>query len=237
MARRYSERFLDRYVKHPAASSANPLSDGWFVDSGTKMIAQNNAAHLARESLRHLVFSLGPGQATQFATANAMFTGLDDAPQLLSPIGDSLQHMQIPWDRRTAARFGPFAAIQDYALADGRMTQRKIRAQADFSLDAATTSERLYVAATSRADDDPRDITKLLAFGYVDVAGSGYQRSTPIDLTFNAPLPTSTEFVCRADGTDNPTNVAAAPFYLWFGWRLIGATTNYVCGFSAWEID
>jgi hypothetical protein len=237
MTRRIGERFADKYLKHPAASTTNPLSDGWYVDTGTVMLAHNNVHHLERESLRHLVMSPGPGSVTTYANTNAPFSGLDDAPATASNGLAGAEYWQLPWDRRCCAVFGPYFAIQDYELPDGRRTQRKIRGQIDATIEGGASSYRFYFAATSAANETPFAV-RFLAFGYADFAGTGNQRSPVIDLTFTDPLPgAGDEWRCRPGADDDDARVVAAPFYLFMAWKIVGGAANYINGFSAWEID
>jgi hypothetical protein len=233
VARRIGERAADRYIKHPAASTSNPLSEGWAIDAGTVQLYQSNAHVLARESLRHLATIVGPFDVPDYTSRDAQW-GPPYVAAIPNDTGSS--HGGIPWSRHTAVRSGPHFGVQDYALEDNRRVLRPVRMAISITIDAGASTRFLYAAMTpTEAPPPARD---YLAFDSVSVAtGTTY---TVFELVPMAPVPPAAPFRCRPDniypGLRAASTVQAAPFYLWWGWQILnGGSGTSVNALSAWE--
>jgi hypothetical protein len=239
MARTIGERAADRYIKHPAASAANPLAEAYAIDSGTIQLYQHNLHVLQRERLSTLVACVGPFDVPDYTSQVAQWGGLAEPSP--NTIGFDNGAKAIPWHRATAARFGPFFGVQDYELDDGRRTLRPVRCAMSITVDAGATSHSAFFALT-KTDARPSD--GHLAFESVALAAGATTFAVADDLVCAGPV-ASELYRCRPDGVSAPdgplsvqTSVRATGFYVWFGWLVVdGGTGTSVNSMSAWEVD
>jgi hypothetical protein len=233
VSRRIGERVADQYVYHPAASTGHPLSNGYAVDSGTVMLLESNLHTLSRQSLRPLVQSVGVGQLTQFPSTDSFWDGLTTPPPALS---ERLFSATIPWDRRTAMRFGPFWVVQDYELDDARLAWRPVKLTLDITVSSNVDllQARAYFAITATSSSPASGA--FLDFD--SVALSAGQQIAAVTLTPSAPIAEGETFRCRPDATAGAPTVRRGVVYLWFGWGVKSSDAlNYVNGMSAFEVD
>jgi hypothetical protein len=236
------ERALTRYIKHPAASTSNPLSNGWALDAGTAILTlDNNTHHLAEQATRPLVQTNGQGLIETRTSYGAVFSSIIGLEQVdPTVLGWAVEQpwKAIPWDRNSATRFGPFHFIADYELASGATTLRPIKVELQATIHANVTTRRAFAAVTFT--DAPPFHDPPFLFGEHTFPSTGAQ-TAPITLTSGAPVSrTSTvgPLRCRPDGTLGSQRVEVIQGYLHIGWLLYGATAgaSYIDGYSAWEV-
>ncbi len=219
-----AERVEDRYIKHEAASTTAPMTNGWPLDSGSAMLLSSNLAHLCRESCRNLVQSpgLGTAKVPSFTTGNAVFDGLHDLG-LLPADNTAFTNFggasEIPWDPRTAESF-PAHLICDRQNDDGRITLRSIRFLMDATIDTNCTSYVYHFAITNHSDPGRLMGGDYLAHSSDTFGGTG-NKTAVATLSSTQPWHPNmlTQWPCRpADYVDGATSVLILEAYLWFGW-------------------
>lgn len=155
------ERWISpgRYIKHPPAASF--VADGSPLDAGAEMLVRNNVAHLAEESLRHLVMETGPFPSK--LTANG-WANLSDGvePAFATTRTQIADNQLISWDQRTAVGFGGFPLVADRTVtsgpAIGDRTIRKVRLRVE--ADVSNALARLLVALTLGDETNPGDMAE-----------------------------------------------------------------------------
>jgi hypothetical protein len=236
------ERALTRYIRHPAASTSNPLSNGWALDAGSAILTlDNNAHHLAEVATRPLVQTNGQGAVQTFTSYPSVFQGvlgLEQVDPTQLNFAQQNPWAAIPWDRNTATRFGACHFIADHELASGATTIRPVKTQMRVTIDTNVTTKKAFAAITFT--QSPPFLTAPFLFGSYTFPGTGAQ-TAEITLTSAAPVSRTSTVAplrCRPDATYGSTRVEVIQGYLWFGWLLYGATasTSYVESYSAWEV-
>jgi hypothetical protein len=240
------ERAITRYIKHPAASTSNPLSNGWAIDAGTAQLFDSNLSVLAYESVRPLVQSRGPGLITTQTSGNKFWDGFDDGTEAPSRTFTG-SYLDIPWgDRWSSVRFGPFALYadryrQDAGVDTSRIGLRDISFAIGCTTVAANTVQNVFVTLTN-SEDGPQinDGNTIGAAATVSLSGTGqtFARGT-IDLgNVDPETLTTIEWPSRPASAAGARMVRIVRAYVWVGWYFTnpGAVSNYVDTISAWEI-
>jgi hypothetical protein len=227
------EYILPRYIKHPAPGTSAPGANGITLDAGTAIILDSNASWLCRESCRQITTHAGPGSITVFAGSSKLFT--EGVSLLGPPRADSAPTTigEIPWDRRTAVRLGPFQLVADEENAEGALVPRKVRFAVDVSKSGGVTLD-LYVAITQIESTRALRDGEALAFGNEVSVTTGIW---PIDVVPELPAPGSSfqSWRNQADTADVSTATFVSTAWFWVGWRAIGAGTASINGFSIME--
>lgn len=230
------ERLVTRYIKHPPAASSF-WQDGDALDSGSGQIVDSDITHLEYESPRILVSSNGPGALAGYQNPGDAWAGMDDVAAPAGPTATwGVSVAQIPWDRRTAVRFGPTPLIADYDIASG-VTARQIKVRLDAVINAAVTSGFALFALTAGPSAQALAEGDYLAFTAVSFGGTGAKTATAT-LTLDAPLAGSLyePVRVRSGGASGDAYAYVARGYVWFGWALLGTTlTSTIVSLSAWE--
>jgi hypothetical protein len=228
------ERAVARYIKHPNADASGLLSNGWPIDSGTIVrTLDNNTHHLQHEALRPLVWSNGSGDTDIITTFEGQFAGL---PDYTVPPTLGAAHQNIPWDRRTSARFPAFL-IADYDLDTGEASIRPIRMSLRATLASGVSPGAAHFAVTfssaSPYTNPPFMYESASVISNVAIA------------TLVPDSPASAQTVgsvmrCRHAPTNGTsTRVTTILGYLWFGWSFYGASVvaaSRIESMSAWEV-
>jgi len=236
-----AERGYTRYIKHAAAATTGPLTNGEPVDAGTSMLVTNNLGHMCMESTRNLVQSPGTGPtgiALSYQTPAALFGGIQDtgfytaATDVLYISGSTA----LPWDPRVSETFSAFT-IADRQNSDGRETIRSIRFSIDFTADVTNSSTSVGFAITTH--DSPQRLRDgdYLAFYGSESVNTGSQIITNT-LSSDTPITLAHYEAMQArQRTYNGEMMGnMIPIVLWFGWKFIGSgTDNAINGFCAWE--
>lgn len=243
------ERGYSKYIKHPPAGSATPLANGDTIDSGIATVIDSNIGTMQTESCRQLVFSLGPGIVTALDYTNGSpFAGIADlAPTDAGHAPSQSVVGAIPWDRRTARRFGPFYAVADRDPGTGGPCMRKVVMEMNVTMDVACTHSDFYFLLTTA--ESARDIAdgNVLSFAHQSLGAgvSGQKFITPastnqtgagdaltVTPTIDASLYTPT--FSRLDTTNGNAESLVFPYWVWFGY-LFQSGSNYVDSFCAFE--
>lgn len=234
----YPERGTDHAYRRPLAYTASTDgTDGRALDAGTVILAQCEAAHLVHESCRLLASTLGPTPlGGPFADRQAVWADIEGVEAPTNWSGSEYPNVwqRIPWDRRTACRVPVTHAIEDRADAQGEARQRIIELRMQVYLAADVTDATAFFALTF--SPSPRSIGDSTPLATASLTPGALQvASGTITLTDPAPSPTA-RMRARAESSLG-AEVLTAPFWLWFGWRIIGPTPSsaWVHTLSAWE--
>jgi hypothetical protein len=245
MTTRVSEYALSAYRPHAAGSTAGaPFRNGTTYDAGSLAVIDSNISWMVLESPRHLVFCAGPGTTkTTFATNAAVYDGIPN----FGPAPSSttyLKHQEIPWDRRTAFRLGPFHCIPDALAADGTSIPRAINLA--IRVTHGVTRLDLYAALTTHGDPRALFDGDYFAFEYSARAtpGPNYTSGVPTGTTVAMSLAAETRissaiadaWKCRRNPSADASLVLVTPLYVWVGWRPVGgAGSASIDSIDAWE--
>jgi hypothetical protein len=237
----YGERLYDRYIKHPASSSTNPLSDGWAVDAGSAMLLSHNIHHLLSQSQRSLVCSPGDGRAF------SAWTSKDDlwnvATEKPGDTASSTGPASIPWDGLTARRFGPVPMLFDRLASQQRLARKvRCRVQFEFNTIPATTRVVHFAMTTGSGSRLPR--ATPAAYASVTATNATGVQTQTADLTVYSPLTESLVEPWPSRGAGSveygPMLCYVVPMYVWFGFEFVGtalSTPNWeIYAMSAWEL-
>lgn len=218
------------YIRHPAAgAAASPVQDGRPLDAGTAHIISHNLNVLHRESGRHLLTWLGPGDLPK-PTDNGYESLNEDVPPSAQRIGTQAE---IAWNlngNTTAYMDGPFQVARgrhDTTSTYGRDAHLppRVRWYVSAYSDGAATL-KIYVAATG-SPSPPRN-------GYMALNSTTMTSATlthhELTLTF-----------ANAGRYRHPSHstgyVDAEIYYLWLGFKHAGgATTMGWLSASAFEL-
>jgi hypothetical protein len=235
MATRVGEYFAAKYIKHPAPS--NWLANGEGLDAGSVQIIDSNVSWLCRESVRHLFWVPGPGSVTTYQNASDVYASIEGFGT--PPSGLTLiDAQQIPWNRATAIRFGPFPMICDASNSDGEALPRPIRICTKMTY--ASTTPTLYLALSTKSDPASIYAGDYLALSLPTIAASG--SVTEKTVSIDNPVPrTIVEPWDSRRVTSAPSAFAnmtlVLPLYVWVGWRALGAgATLSIDSVSAYEV-
>lgn len=216
------------YIKHPAVGASDSYGkDGKVLDAGLAHILQNNLNVLHRESGRHLVTWLGPGNVSQ-ASDNG-WSGLnEDVPPSSQR---TTTETEIAWNifgTPTACMDGPFFptrgridATSTYGA--GVSLFPRVRFHVEAYSDGANTL-KLYAAATTTPTPP--------SSGYIALATTTTTSATLVHLTLTLNLSGTgrRSWPSSADGAADCDEI-----YLWLGWRNnSGATMGWLSA-SAYE--
>jgi hypothetical protein len=219
------------YIKHPAAGTAGAFgSDATPVDSGMSIVIDSNISWLARESQRVLVSSRGPGSVTRFATAAAMFDGFSTGSS-----GGASTGTTIPWDRRTAVRFGPFPMLCDaYNTASGESFPRPVSFLVSITSTLTGGSLTMHYAMTTSPDARRLSAGEYVAYSSnATVTGNDTETLTP---SARAPRSDAVPWPCRLNPSAASQQVGVIPMWLWVGWACVGSGGAVsIDSVSAWE--
>ena len=245
---RVGERAYSTYIKHPAGSTSNPISNGWPIDSGTVELFDSNLSLLSYESVRPLVATLGPGSVSTQSSGDKFWTGFtDDVP---TPARSwSGVYQDIPWDRRTSMRFGPFPLVADRWVLDGGATGsptgavsfRELAFKVVFTVAAANTAQVAFFVVTE--DSSPASITNGAIIGSpvtYTLPGTG-QQTFANTWRYDPPVldsGVSETWVSRSGGASVSNVTQVTQCFVWVGWYFLnaGAVTNTVDSVCVWEI-
>lgn len=237
------ELAVPRYIRHPAASTSNPLSNGWAVDAGTSVLLDNNLHKLEEEATRPLVMSLGPGKIPSFQTQDALFAdvaGITPVDTTTLGFAAAESWRKIPWDRRTAVPF-PAIFVVDYDLATGEASIRPVRIYMQATIDLDAEGYDAHAAITFTEDSPYGQQTPPYLYGTASFGGVG-KRTAEIALTPTTPVTrrgTSGTLRCRTSGAgDLSTTIDVVNGYVWVGFSIWGAgvTASYIDSISVWEV-
>jgi hypothetical protein len=241
------------YIKHPPPGSGAGVfgANGTPYDARMAQILQNNTAHMAIESGRQLVWSVGTGTLkTKIASsALAVFSGVTDLvpPTAVAYLGGG-EWQKIPWgDRRSSVCFGPFYGIADsVATAGGGGTLRPVVFEMGATVDAnLTTKHAIFVLSRT---DDGHEIFNHQSYLAIDSGdftnGQSWVRKV-LTPTVAISSPDAYPVVARGAVSVNDANGVAqavntyAPvirYFCWFGWQFIGTDSDqWIDSFSAFE--
>lgn len=240
MATLSPERSLSRVYRRPVAYTADSRgTDGKPLDARTLMLATAEAGHLIHESCRHLATSLsvtdGP---VRYATVDGPW---DAIPGLAKPAksgGDFADADKIPWDRLSSQRFEVSHVIEDRLSAEGDPLPRSVAMRLYATVGVTAPNLDVFFALTY--SPSPRSVASCnladgtFATATITAGTSGWAIAT-LSPTKRAPAAT-TRMRARASSA-NGGLVSVTPFWLWFGWRLIGgaAASNTIHTMSAFE--
>lgn len=226
-----TQQAADLYYRHPPGAAL--FADGAAADSGTLTLLDSNISRLVLLGTRQLVEAV-VGPVAGVAAAADVWNGLADVAGGTAGQWDPGSGA-IPWDRRTAARFGPVPLIADRDLSDGRVTIRLVSLAAEFDIHAgATASQTAYFALTLSGDPAALAAGSYVAYDAVALGGTGL-RTAVSTLTGPAPIGAGPRapWPSRAAGAQQTFVI---PGWIWFGWRLVGTTSDStVISLSAFE--
>lgn len=212
------ERMVDRYIKHPDATATAYWGDGAPLDSHTSMLLASNAAHLALESRRQLVFDLGSTGYTGKDTWAGLVdvAGPSEADRQLAP--ETYSH--VSWAPTFTRRYGPFVAICDREASSGEFVLRRIKGRINWSgtgggTGAITTA--LHCALTTHADPQAVVQGDLVAYTRITETGGAFNSYASVDWTPSVTDQTREILVCRrgASGAIGPTRVYVTLVWIW----------------------
>jgi len=218
------------YIKHPVAAAASSLvQDGRPLDAGTAHIITHNLNVLHRESGRHLVTWLGPGDLPK-PTDNGYENLNEHVPPSDQRIGT---HMEIAWNiyaNYTCNFDGPFMLTRgrdDATSTNGRALHLppKIRVWVTAYSDGVA-SLKIYAAATA-SESPPRN-------GYLALATKTITSAALTHETLDLVLASAGRYrhPSAADGAAD-----CEVCYLWLGFKHAGgATTMGWVSASAYEL-
>jgi hypothetical protein len=219
------------YIKHPAGGASGAYGgDGQSVDSGASIIIDSNISWLARESPRVLVSSRGPGSVTRFATASALFDGFGTEGRGAATTGTF-----IPWDRRTAVRFGPFNMVCDaYDTSSALNLPRPVKFLVSITSTLTGGSLTMHYAMTTSPD------ARVLSGGdYVAHASNPTVTANDSATLTPSARPSGADRVlwdCRRNPATMSSQVSVIPMWLWVGWAAVGSGGAVsIDSVSAWE--
>jgi hypothetical protein len=235
MTARIGEYAAEAYKKLPPPPDI--LANGKSFDASTLIWIDSNISGLIQESPRHLVANPGPGNAEVFGGAGEPFDNIDDFGPPPSSMSFTPAHMEIPWERRTAARFGPFPIVCDEAHATtGEAIPRKVKVSVHTTY--STPDLDLYCALTIQPETRRIYEGEFLAFDTVACSGTGrYEFTLEPDVRVPRSL---AEWACRRV-TSTSESVGAivplVPLYVWVGWRPVdvGAGVASIDSISIFE--
>lgn len=224
-----------RYVKHAAPGAGAPLTNGTTLDAGTAQIIDSNISWLSYESCRHLVSMPGFSVATVASTSKVY----DGIVGFSAPATTYVSSMEIPWDRRTAVRLGPFNAVQDEVVtASTERTARKFKVVVDLTNTGSTLT--MYYAATLTPDADNLYLhggividgsANVLVRNAAVATGQDVATLTPQhDLSANVQ-----NWKCRNGATLTSSTTYVVPLWLWVGFRAVGGTV-WINRIDAFEV-
>lgn len=199
-------------------------ADGDFIDAGTAMILSSNLAHLQRESVRHLVSALGPGQLTN--TLRGYTYSGTELTDTRDP-GSYANWNVISWDMQTASVFGPFHLIRDREITGDVPGFRQIRVHIDA---VAAASALTLVACITEPGATPTN--GPIAFA-TKTASTG-RAVNSLTLTVPPTLGPKLE-ECRPLSGSTPERVSVVRVALWVGWYAASGT-NHILSITADEI-
>jgi hypothetical protein len=232
MTARIGEYGLAGYRKHaPGSAAGAPFRNGTPFDAGSLIWIDNNISWMCRESTRQLVFCPGPGTTkTTFASNQAVHDGL---PNYRGSGSTLLPHQEIPWDRRTAIRFGPFHVIADELAADGTSIPRKVETAVRVT-HAATTLD-LYAALTTHGSPSRLFDGEYIAFAEEPAVATATTHTMSLVPAVRIPRTAVAQWKCRRNPTGSASLVLLIELYLWIGWRPVGGGAASIDSITAWE--
>lgn len=246
----YGERIASTYIPQPAASTSNPLSDGWAYSAADAIITAHNVHHLEAESFRHLVGSAVSGNEAivkSFPDKEKAwnFSGAFELINELLAADDTAEEARnVPWTGRggSSIRFGPFPLVFDRLHENEWVPRRiRVRVQADRSTESLS-KQKLHIAISGVHGTPWTSLYALNSQTFY----AGPQHFTA-DLDINTPGPRSRADMLPCRGPDSAGSGSAVSAvvmaYLWVGWELYHTTPlgdSYSIGVidsvSAWEI-
>lgn len=234
MTARIGEYFNAGYIKHPAPS--NWLANGEGLDAGSMMIVDSNISWLAKESPRHLVTTIGP-TATLFSSNTDVYESISNFASPPSSL-TLTPHRQIPWDRRTAVKFGPFPMVQDEQNTHGLPIPRKV----NFAVKSTYSSVTLtmyFALTTSSSAAAIFDRGEYLAFETKAASASGSVTTSNLVPPDPARGPRS-PWNCRRNTATSDTGinqVNVRELWAWVGFRPVdgGGGSCTINSISIWE--
>lgn len=233
----------------PRLHTQPPALGGWLpsgdpLDAGTMHHLANNTAHLARESVRHLVADVGPGALTY--SGDGWDGGYTDTPDTAATQTDAA-HTAIAWDRKTARSYHLPNLIADRPLPGGGYGVRVICVEIDCYVDSAD-SLRLFAALTSSYSTPDRGTIAIATWSSWTDDGEYFEGNldTPNALPIGrqiarlwliAKSPASSPWAqwrCRSSGPSAALQTLLFEGHLWVGWKN-GDANNAIISISAWE--
>lgn len=229
------DRQFTRYIQHDTVQN---VGDGEPLSAHLgQMLLVSNSNHLAHESSRHLASAVLP--STMMIPEVADSDGAWDAVGEIRPRSDGAytDANAIPWDRRTAVKFGPVPLILDRE-SNARPVPRKVRFHFDVDLDAGSTSRRLFAAISGSSD--PRSITSGRYYGLEAVNVSSGHSQVTLDVSpelegGDSAYPAES-WQTRTAATVGDREIWIREGWLWFGWLIVGGSANHVQAVNAYEI-
>jgi hypothetical protein len=229
------ERLVNRYLKHPPASSG-PLADGDPLDSGTAMLVHSNLSHLAERNVRLIGHTVGPGDISYDSTITLPWGQTIDEAQ-----SDGDIYAIIPWERPACAvNFGPLAlAHTRLGTAPAGYYPRKVRVivQAYKNNVISPGSVLIVFAVLTAGAGTPIQSTRLAQFYQQRTQSTPGAHTFDITLSPDQPLRPNGEWRSRPDSADAPAGVSLVEGWLWIGWHTDCASTpDRVESISAFEV-
>lgn len=236
------ERSLSRVYRRPLAYTAGSRgTDGKPLDARTLMLAAAEAGHLIHESTRHLANAISVTDGPiRYATVDGpwdLIPGLAKPPKASG--GDFYEANKIPWDRHSAQRFEVSHVIEDRLSAEGDPLPRSIAMRLYATVQVTAPDLEVFFAMTY--SPSPRSVAactaadQTFATATIATGTSGWATAT---LSPVRRAPSNTTRMRARASVANGGLVSVTPFWLWFGWRMIGgapATGANIHAISAFE--
>lgn len=230
------ERVVERYVKHPPASSGW-LPDGAPLDAGSAHLVHSNLSHLSERNVRLVGHLAGPGEVDWEGAWSGVIDATED--------GVSADPYElIPWARdNTAVMVGPLALSHARVGTDpAGLYPRKIRVVVQGTKSAQSSTElHVYAVLTATPDTPLRSQRYASARDYVLNGGGDVLVAFDLTLSCEAPVRPSEEWRCRASGAIEGASSVVTPAWVWVGWRSTTTaagdpdTIESISVFEVWE--
>lgn len=219
-----------RYIKHPAAAAADSfVKDGRPIDAGTAHVITNNLNVLHRESGRHLLTWLGPGDISQ-PTSNGWSALNEEIPDSAHR---TTTETEIAWNvfastQPTAVCDGPFfigKGREDLSSTYGANLNllSRVRFWLSWYSDGAASFKAYFAATAGPAPPSSGYIALATA---TTTSATLVHTSATLDLTSAQRRP----WQSGASGASDCDEV-----YLWLGWRWAAAPNGWL-SCSAYEV-
>ncbi len=228
------QRIVDRYIKHPPASSGD-LADGDPLDSGSAAIVHSNLSSLAKRNVRLIGHAPGLGNISYASTITDPWARAFDLDQPAAPE----PYEAITWERpATAVLFGPVAlAHTRTGTAPAGHYPRRIRVVIQAHKSSEAASNLRLMAALTLSPDTPALSPRIAQATAGRTQASAGAWLASLDLDCDAPVRPTQVWRCRADGTSEATLGAVTPAWVWVGWYTNTVTTlDRIESVSAFEV-